>query len=97
MRQESITGIDFRHWLGVDLIAGGPPCQPFSNGGKRLAADDVRNMLPEFVRAVNEALPRAFLMENVASLLAPRNRAYFDSVLATIDDRYTILPLPGGI
>ena len=90
--QESITGIDFREWRGVDLIAGGPPCQPFSNGGKRLAANDSRDMLPEFVRAVNEALPRAFIMENVAGLLAERNRAYFESVLATICDRYTILP-----
>ncbi len=49
-------------------------------------------MLPEFVRAVNEALPRAFIMENVAGLLAPRNRDYFDSILATISDRYTVLP-----
>ena len=92
VRQESITGIGFRQWRGADLIAGGPPCQPFSNGGKQLAANDVRDMLPEFVRAVNEALPRAFLMENVAGLLAPRNREYFNSVLANISDRYTILP-----
>ncbi len=49
-------------------------------------------MLPEFVRAVNEAMPRAFIMENVAGLLAPRNREYFNSILATISDRYTVLP-----
>lgn len=90
--QESITGIDFRNWRGVDLLAGGPPCQPFSNGGKRLAASDERDMLPEFVRAVNEAKPRAFLMENVAGLLAPRNREYFNRILSTIDEQYTILP-----
>lgn len=90
--QETVTEIDFRQWSGIDLIAGGPPCQPFSNGGKRMAADDVRDMLPQFVRAVNEAMPRAFIMENVAGLLAPRNREYFDSVLASINDRYTILP-----
>lgn len=90
--ERSITGVDFRQWRGVDLIAGGPPCQPFSNGGKRLAASDVRDMLPEFVRAVNEAMPRAFIMENVAGLLAPRNREYFNSILATISDRYTVLP-----
>lgn len=90
--ERSVTGVDFRRWRGVDLIAGGPPCQPFSNGGKRLAASDVRDMLPEFVRAVNEAMPRAFIMENVAGLLAPRNHHYFGSVLATISDRYTVLP-----
>ena len=90
--QESVTGISFRQWSGVDLIAGGPPCQPFSNGGKRLAAEDSRDMLPEFVRAVNEALPKVFILENVAGLLAPRNREYFDRILATINSRYTILP-----
>lgn len=90
--QQSVTEIDFRQWRGVDLMAGGPPCQPFSNGGKRLAADDVRDMLPEFARAVNEARPRAFIMENVAGLLAPRNRDYFNTVLAMFSDRYTILP-----
>ena len=90
--QRSVTGVDFRQWRGVDLIAGGPPCQPFSNGGKRLAASDARDMLPEFVRAVNEALPRVFIMENVAGLLAPRNRDYFDKILAMFSDRYTVLP-----
>lgn len=90
--ERSITGVDFRQWKGIDLIAGGPPCQPFSNGGKRLAAGDNRDMLPEFVRAVNEALPRAFIMENVAGLLAPRNLDYFNSILTTISDRYTIMP-----
>lgn len=89
--ERCITGVDFRQWRGIDLIAGGPPCQPFSNGGKRLAASDNRDMLPEFARAVNEALPRAFIMENVAGLLATRNRGYFNSILATISDRYTVL------
>lgn len=88
----SVVGMDFRQWGGVDLVAGGPPCQPFSNGGKRLAAHDVRDMLPEFARAVNEVRPRAFMMENVAGLLAPRNREYLLSVLQQFDDRYVILP-----
>ncbi len=88
----SVTEVNFKKWRGIDLIAGGPPCQPFSNGGKRLAAADARDMLPEFVRAVNEALPRAFIMENVAGLLAPRNRTYFDKVLGMFNRRYTVLP-----
>ena len=89
--QRSISEIDFRQWRGVDLVAGGPPCQPFSNGGKRLASDDARDMLPEFVRAIDEARPRAFIMENVAGLLAPRNRAYLDRTLGRIHSDYTIL------
>ena len=59
------------------LVAGGPPCQPFSVGGKRLAADDSRNGLPQFVRAVAELQPGAFLMENVAGLAMSTKRLYF--------------------
>ncbi|MEM0989910.1 MAG: DNA cytosine methyltransferase [Pseudomonadota bacterium] len=89
--EQSIVGYDFRQWRGVDVVAGGPPCQPFSNGGKRLAQQDARDMIPEFARAVNEAMPRAFVMENVAGLLAPRNRDYMAEVLGLFDSRYTIL------
>jgi DNA (cytosine-5)-methyltransferase 1 len=90
--QGSVVEVNFKKWRGIDLIAGGPPCQPFSNGGKRLAAADTRDMLPEFVRAVNEALPRAFIMENVAGLLAPRNRDYLNKVLGMFKSQYTVLP-----
>ena len=53
----------------VDLVAGGPPCQPFSLGGKHKGHVDERNMFPEVVRAVRELKPRAFMIENVKGLL----------------------------
>lgn len=90
--ERSVVGYDFHQWRGVDLVAGGPPCQPFSNGGKRLAQQDARDMIPEFARAVNEVMPRAFIMENVAGLLAPRNSEYLAEVLGLFDSQYTILP-----
>ncbi|WP_218775107.1 DNA cytosine methyltransferase [Salibaculum halophilum] len=89
--EQSVAGYDFRQWRGVDLVAGGPPCQPFSNGGKRFAANDDRDMIPEFARAVNEIMPRAFIMENVAGLLAPRNREYLGKILSLFSDGYTML------
>lgn len=92
IKAQSIDQIDFKQWRGIDLVAGGPPCQPFSNGGLRLASRDCRDMLPQFVRAVNEARPKAFIMENVAGLLAPRNRGYLDAILGQFDDDYTLLP-----
>jgi DNA (cytosine-5)-methyltransferase 1 len=55
----------------VDLVAGGPPCQPFSIGGKHTGPRDERNMWPEAVRAVRELKPKAFLFENVRGLLRP--------------------------
>lgn len=67
-----VRSIDFGRFQGIDLIAGGPPCQPFSVSGKRMGSEDVRDMVPEFVRAVREARPRAFLMENVPGLAMAR-------------------------
>lgn len=69
--------VRFSRYRGVDLIAGGPPCQPFSSGGKRMASADARDMIPEFVRAVREARPRAFVMENVSGLAQGPRRPYF--------------------
>jgi DNA (cytosine-5)-methyltransferase 1 len=60
---------DFRHLEGkVDLVSGGPPCQPFSLGGKHKAFMDARDMWPQAVRAVREIRPKAFIFENVKGL-----------------------------
>ncbi len=52
----------------VDLVTGGPPCQPFSLGGQHRAFLDKRDMFPQAVRAVRELRPRAFVFENVKGL-----------------------------
>ncbi len=62
---------------GIDLIAGGPPCQPFSIGGKHGAYNDARDMFPEAVRAVRELQPKAFLFENVKGLTRASFTKYF--------------------
>lgn len=65
----------------VDLVAGGPPCQPFSLGGKARGADDPRDMFPEAVRAVRETRPLAFIFENVKGLLRESFADYFEYVI----------------
>jgi DNA (cytosine-5)-methyltransferase 1 len=65
----------------IALLAGGPPCQPFSTGGKQLGAHDERDGFPQFVRAVDELRPTAFLIENVAGLAAPSMARYFNGLL----------------
>lgn len=52
----------------IDLVTGGPPCQPFSMGGRHRAFLDSRDMFPQAVRAVRELRPRAFIFENVKGL-----------------------------
>ncbi len=55
----------------VDLVTGGPPCQPFSTAGKRGSVIDPRGSLfMDFIRIVKEVQPRFFLMENVKGLLS---------------------------
>lgn len=62
--------------LGVgelDVLTGGPPCQPFSTAGKRASMGDPRSSpLKEFIRVVKEARPRCFVMEEVEGLLSAR-------------------------
>lgn len=65
----------------IDLIHGGPPCQPFSSAGKQLGPLDPRDMWPEFVRAVLEVKPRAFVAENVAALGHQRFDKYREKVI----------------
>jgi DNA (cytosine-5)-methyltransferase 1 len=56
--------------LEAALVIGGPPCQSFSLAGKRMGMKDPRGMLIlEFSRIVHEALPKAFVMENVKGML----------------------------
>lgn len=64
-----VSKVDFRSFAEtVDLVTGGPPCQPFSLGGRHQAFLDRRDMFPQAIRAVRELRPRAFVFENVKGL-----------------------------
>src|SRR5439155_16369626 len=80
-----VAVVDFARFESLDLVAGGAPCQPFSIGGKHLGQDDPRDMIPQFVRAVRQARPRAFLLENVRGLLRDSFLPYFEYVLAQLE------------
>jgi DNA (cytosine-5)-methyltransferase 1 len=58
-----------RPFVGIDLIAGGVPCPPFSKAGKQLGADDERDLFPQAIRLVDECRPKAVMLENVRGLL----------------------------
>lgn len=75
---------EFSDQLG--LVTGGPPCQPFSLGGKHRSHDDHRDMWSEAVRAVRETRPKAFVFENVKGL----TRASFSAYMAYITLQLTL-------
>lgn len=65
---------------GIDLLAGGVPCPPFSKAGKQLGREDERDLFPEALRLVDECRPKAVMLENVRGFLD----ACFDEYRATI-------------
>jgi len=79
--EADVRAFDFRPFEGrIDLVSGGPPCQPFSLGGKHRGHQDDRDMFPEAVRAVREIRPRAFLFENVKGLTRTGFASYFEYI-----------------
>lgn len=71
----------FIHLQGkIDLVSGGPPCQPFSLGGKHRAHADARDMWSEAVRVVRETKPKAFIFENVKGLTRASFSTYFSYI-----------------
>lgn len=69
----------------VDILAGGPPCQPFSLGGVAKGDEDKRNMFPQMFRAVREIQPKAVICENVRGLLRPSFNDYFQYILRELE------------
>ncbi len=79
---------------GIDLLAGGPPCQPFSVGGKHQGHADGRNMFPEVFRAQRCLQPKFLLLENVYGLVRTTFRPYFEYILLQL--RFPFVVAEGG-
>jgi len=77
-----VRQVDYDKFEGrIELITGGPPCQPFSIGGRHRADEDARDMWPEAVRAVREVRPQAFIFENVKGLTRQTFSAYLGHIV----------------
>lgn len=57
----------------ADIVIGGPPCQPFSVGGKQLGLKDSRDGFPIFLQAIQKLKPEVLLFENVRGMLYKNN------------------------
>lgn len=69
----------------IDLLAGGPPCQPFSMGGRHKAFGDSRDMFPATVDAVRALRPKAFIVENVKGLTRSSFANYYQYILLQLE------------
>lgn len=74
------VGFDYPEANNIDIVIGGPPCQPFSRFGNQLGMEDARDGFPIFIDAVKRLKPKVFLFENVANILG-RHKWYLDLVV----------------
>lgn len=84
VHEADIRLFPFENYADIDVLAGGPPCQPFSLGGKAKGHMDERDMFPYAIDAIRKLRPKAFIFENVKGLLRESFSDYF---------RYIILQL----
>ncbi|MEV4072018.1 DNA cytosine methyltransferase [Nonomuraea fuscirosea] len=76
-----VAKVDFEYLKGrVDVLAGGPPCQPFSLGGVAKGDEDKRNGFPHMFKAIRQLEPKAVVCENVRGLLRPSFMPYFEYI-----------------
>lgn len=88
----NVIEMDLRKWepepslVGIDLLAGGVPCPPFSIAGQQLGRDDERDLFPEIIRLADELRPRAIMIENVRGLLGRKFDGYRDEIVRELKE-----------
>lgn len=96
VHEQDICEVDFRQYQGqLDAIIGGPPCQPWSLGGLRHGQSDPRDGIPQFARALYEASPRAFVLENVPGLARGEARPTFELIVKVLSGELPLAYLLG--
>lgn len=80
-----VREVEGRDYRGIDLLAGGVPCPPFSIAGKQLGPDDERDLFPTALRLVAEAKPAAVMLENVPGLATAKFSDYRRGIAGKLD------------
>lgn len=91
VREGDVRDFDGTPYRGMDLLAGGVPCPPFSMAGKRLGQADERDLFPEALRLVREIRPKALMLENVWGFLSTKFEEYRASIVEQLNlSGYTV-------
>lgn len=80
VHEGDVRAVDWSGFSDVSLVSGGPPCQPFSMGGKARGYNDSRDMFPATAEVIAKLRPKAFIVENVRGLTRPMFSNYFSYV-----------------
>jgi DNA (cytosine-5)-methyltransferase 1 len=87
--QADLNDFDAAPYSGVDVIAAGLPCPPFSKAGKQLGESDERNLFPAALRVISQVKPRAIVIENVRGILDAVFSDYRTFVSGQLSDYWT--------
>lgn len=91
VHEEDVRDFKYSGLKDIDVIAGGPPCQPFSLGGKAKGWNDERDMFPHAISSIRNFAPKAFMFENVKGLLRQSFAEYFNYIILQLT--YPEVPL----
>jgi DNA (cytosine-5)-methyltransferase 1 len=83
--EDDVRNLDGAQFHGVDLLAGGVPCPPFSVAGGQLGGEDERDLFPEALRLVREVGPAAVMLENVKGLAERKFSDYREAVIDELE------------
>lgn len=80
-----LRDVDLSAHRGVDLVAGGVPCPPFSIAGKQLGADDERDLFPTALKIIRALEPKAVMLENVPGFASARFAEYRNRLVRNLE------------
>ena len=87
--QEDLNHFDASRFGGVDVVAAGLPCPPFSKAGKQLGSEDERNLFPAALRIIRQVQPRAVVIENVRGILDAVFEDYRKYIISQLPEYWT--------